>query len=386
MFLELHMLQNFAPSNLNRDDTNSPKDCEFGGHRRARISSQCLKRAIRTEFKNDDLLTPADLASRTKRVLEALTERLVGRGHEEGEADRVATLALAGLKLKVDERTGKTQYLLFLARREIDGLASVMDAHWTELVDLAAPTAADGPAKSARAAKAAGKEKLPAEVVSALERVLDGGRAADLALFGRMLADLPDRNVDASCQVAHAISANAVAPEFDFYTAVDDLKPDDTSGADMLGTIEFNSACFYRYANLDVSQLRENLGGDEDLARRTIEVFVRASVRAVPTGKQNSMAAHNPPSLICAVVRKSGLQNLANAFVGPVRANRDGDLIENSVRGLNDYRGRLQAAYESDGVEGAWVVSLGDAPVDHLGARVTAVSELISNAVQAAVA
>jgi CRISPR system Cascade subunit CasC len=386
MFLELHILQNFAPSNLNRDDTNSPKECEFGGHRRARISSQCLKRAIRTEFKRDELLTPDDLASRTKRVVEELSERLVARGRDEGEAERVATLALAGLKLKVDGKTGKTQYLLFLAEREIEGLAGVMDQHWDALVGLVGAEEAGSPAKSAKAAKAAGKEKLPPEVVSALGGVLDGGRAADLALFGRMIADIPGHNVDASCQVAHAISANAVAPEFDFYTAVDDLKPDDTSGADMLGTVEFNSACFYRYANLDIGQLRRNLGGDEELAKRTVEAFVRASVSAVPTGKQNSMAAHNPPSLICAVVRKSGLQNLANAFVAPMQPRRDGNLVVDSVRALNDYRGRLQAAYDSDGEAGAWVVSVDDAPVNELGTRVTTVSELVSSAVEAAVA
>ena len=47
MFIELHILQSFGPSNLNRDEDGNPKDCEFGGVRRARISSQCLKHAIR---------------------------------------------------------------------------------------------------------------------------------------------------------------------------------------------------------------------------------------------------------------------------------------------------------------------------------------------------
>ena len=60
MIIELHMLQNFAPSCLNRDDTNSPKECEFGGYRRARISSQCIKRAIRftgKEIKDESSLS-----------------------------------------------------------------------------------------------------------------------------------------------------------------------------------------------------------------------------------------------------------------------------------------------------------------------------------------
>src|SRR6185503_11754224 len=102
------------------------------------------------------------------------------------------------------------------------------------------------------------------------------------------LADLPERNISAACQVAHALSTNKVSMEFDYYTAIDDRKPDDTAGADMIGTVEFNSACFYRYANLDVDQLRANLGDDTALARQTVEAFVRASVSAIPTGKQNS--------------------------------------------------------------------------------------------------
>src|ERR1700726_3904869 len=76
MFIEIHAIQNFAPSNLNRDDTGSPKDCEFGGHRRARVSSQCLKRAVREAFRRDQLLPKDRLARRTKRFVEEAVKRL----------------------------------------------------------------------------------------------------------------------------------------------------------------------------------------------------------------------------------------------------------------------------------------------------------------------
>src|SRR5918912_1303066 len=103
-----------------------------------------------------------------------------------------------------------------------------------------------------------------------------------------MLADLPERNSDAACQVAHAFSTNKASMEMDYYTAVDDLKPDDTAGADMIGTVEFNSACFYRYANLDLEQLAHNLQKDNELTVKTTEAFLRAFIHAVPTGKQNT--------------------------------------------------------------------------------------------------
>ena len=151
------------------------------------------------------------------------------------------------------------------------------------------------------------------------------------SLFGRMLADLPEKNMDAACQVAHAISTNKIhSMEMDYYTAVDDIN-NDNPGADMIGTVEFNSACFYRYATLDVAELvggyRDEkktrafgLQGDAELARTTATAFLTAFIHAIPTGKQNSFAAHNPPSLVFAVVRDGPPVSLANAFVKPVTA------------------------------------------------------------------
>ncbi len=356
MFVELHLLQNFAPSNLNRDDTGSPKDCEFGGYRRARISSQCLKRAIRTAFRMHDMIPAEFLAIRTKRLADRLVELLTAEGRRADEAARLVEVALGGMGLKVDQ--GKTQYLLFLGESELLAIAKLCNQHWDALTAVAETPPQSGSQASAKQAKKNAKEAVPAEVRQALERVLDGSRAADLALFGRMLADLPDKNVDAAAQVAHAISTNKVTMEFDFYTAVDDIKPEETAGADMLGTVEFNSACFYRYANVDLAQLRKNLGGDDELARQTLKAFLQASITAVPTGKQNSMAAQNPPSLVFAVVRNAGLWSLANAFVRPVTANGHGDLVENSIRALDEYWRRLVAMYGDQGITRKLVATL----------------------------
>jgi CRISPR system Cascade subunit CasC len=354
MFIELHLLQNFAPSNLNRDDTNAPKDCEFGGYRRARISSQCIKRAIRRQFQRDLLLPAESLAHRTKRLVDELTKRLVDAGHEKEQAPVVAATAVKGAGLGVGE-DGKTEYLLFLGEREIQAIASLLNEHWDEFARAAAAGQAGDGAEQGK--KKTGKEKkkeakgaIPAEVKKKLDQALDGGRAADLALFGRMLADLPGKNVDGACQVAHAFSTNKASMEMDYYTAVDDLKPDDTPGADMIGTVEFNSSCFYRYANIDVGQLRINLQGDEELVGKTIEAFLRTAVTAIPTGKQHSMAAQNVPSLIFAVVRNRGLWSLANAFVQPIRPGRDKSLVQNSVEALDGYWGKLVEVFSDRGI------------------------------------
>ena len=380
MIIELHVLQNFAPSNLNRDETGAPKECEFGGQRRARISSQSFKRAIRTQFRASGLIDPAHLAERTKRAAGEITQRVVAAGKPPETARQVVEALLGAVRLDVFD--GKTRYLLFLSAHELQAAADLCVRHWDTLTEAigsgsgssggggatqpeeedetagAAGTAPRG-RRGARATEAGRKGRaIPAELRSAFERLLDGGQAVDLALFGRMIADLPDRNVEAACQVAHALSTHRVSMEFDFFTAVDDLRPDDTAGADMLGTVEYTSACFYRYANLDTRQLARTLRNDT-LARAGVESFLRAFVTAIPSGHQHSMAAYNPPSFVLAVARESGQWNLANAFLTPVlprSAPAPANLMQASIQALATYWSRLSAMYPTP-LAGVWLAT-----------------------------
>jgi len=220
MRIEIHVLQNFAPSNLNRDDTGSPKDTEFGGYRRARISSQCLKRAVRRYFNDHDLLPAANRAVRTKRLLEHAQLRLKKDGRDEAAIRRAITTALAAGGLKLDEKN-LTQYLLFLGEGEVNKFVALVEKHFEALAKVqdktdAAPTDA-AKKRPARKEKAEAKLAAPEEVQKAVPPLFAGGKEADLALFGRMLADLPEKNSDAACQVAHAISPNKIHPmEWDF--------------------------------------------------------------------------------------------------------------------------------------------------------------------------
>jgi len=356
MFIELHILQNFAPSNLNRDDTNNPKDCEFGGVRRARISSQCIKRSIRRHPDFTDA-TQVEPAKRTRWVTRLLTQRLVEAGKAENDAKAVAD-AMAQQYSKLDKK-GNTVVLLYLSDGELRSLTEKVLQSW-ETVQ----------AEATQDKKPTLEELMKAVVKETKDRT----SAPDIALFGRMLAEKPDLNLDAACQVAHAISTHRVVMDIDFYTAVDDLQSDEETGAGMMGVTGFNSACFYRYAAIDWGQLVKNLAGDVELARRTVEGFLRAAVLAVPTGKQNSFAAQNPPSLVLAVTNK-GRQpwSLANAFEVPVRSGRDGGLVAESVAALDRYWGHLTRMYGSKGLmpvalaeDGNLLQNLAGAQVDSL--------------------
>jgi len=197
--------------------------------------------------------------------------------------------------------------------------------------------------------------------------------------------------MEASCQVAHAISTHRVTMDFDFYTAVDDLKPDDTSGADMMGTIPFNSACFYRYAVIDLDDLQRNLGAEDDqLARRTADAFLRGFVGAVPSGKQNSMAAHTRPSHILAVVRQKGEPwMLSNAFVKPVRpkeGREDGDLVSSSIQALEAHYDAHAKMYGTKGVRSALACALHAPATSQQIARVDDLESLVAGTLDAAFA
>lgn len=332
-FIELHLIQNFAPSNLNRDDTGAPKDAIFGGHRRARVSSQCFKRATRLAAAEHDLLPIEQRGIRTKRLKRLLIERLPERDPEEASQKIEGALAATGLSLE----DGKTQYLLFLGEQEVAGFAALIEEHWDDLKAI-----------DEKASKKERKSSAPPEVAKKAKALLDGGRAVDIALFGRMLADLPEANQDAACQVAHAISTHRVEREFDYYTAVDDKGEEGDTGADMIGQIEFNSATFYRYAVLDLDKLVKNLQGDSDLALSAIEAFVTAMVRAVPTGKQNTFAAQNAPDFVGVSVRNVAPLSLANAFEKPVVARMDSSLTEQSVERLSEADEKLSTVYGDD--------------------------------------
>lgn len=350
MFIELHMIQNFAPSNLNRDDTNNPKDTEFGGVRRARISSQCIKRAIRNApvFAHT---TGVDIGFRTKWLARLLTRELVAGGVSQEEAEAVAVSFAEAYAGGVTEK-GQTNVLLYLSPAEVRYFADLVLQKWDGI-------------RSGETEKESAFDQIIRDIRKATR---DRTSAPDIALFGRMLADKPDLSLDAACQVAHAISTHRVSMDMDFYTAVDDLQEGAEAGAGMMGYTGFNSATFYRYARIDWKQLVANLNDDTGLAARTVDGFMRASVAAIPSGKQNTFAAQNPPSFLLAVVRRDGMGwSLANAFEKPVYAGRGTGLVEPSIKALDRYWGTLVSVYGNGHLAVAALALTDDLELEYLG-------------------
>ena len=341
MLIEIHMLQNHAPSNLNRDDTGSPKEAVFGGHKRARISSQCLKRSIRRSGIFQDRLAGL-LATRTRSLPELVKDRLISAGLSEEMAEVGAQKASGfGTKEGTEQKPNKsgryrTAQTMFLSDADVQAVADVIGA------------AAAG-AKDKRAFEKVAAKDLQKQAEDKGVRLI----SVDVALFGRMVTSEAFLDVEASSQFAHAISTHKIDHEFDYFTAVDDLEraADDEAGggADMIGDVEFNSACYYKYFNVHVDGLVDNLTGkafkrqvnaeDEQNARETaaeaVRVLVEAACRVTPTGKQNSFAAHQPPSLLWIEIRDDNVPvSYANAFCKPVNPKAKDGLEAESASAL----------------------------------------------------
>ena len=187
MFLELHIIQNFAPSNLNRDDTGSPKTADFGGFRRARISSQSIKRSVRTEFKSG-LLPDEYVAVRSKRFRDQLVNNLVSAGSPEDESQNIVSAAFGGLGIMFsndgegEEIENKSQYLIFAGPNELHRFGEICQVNWDTLQE-----SFDSAWKDARGgvpAKSSALRAVPAPLKTDLLGSLNGGKAVDLALLG----------------------------------------------------------------------------------------------------------------------------------------------------------------------------------------------------------
>ena len=334
MLVEIHVIQNHAPSNLNRDDTGSPKSCNFGGIPRSRISSQCLKRTIRQSEFFQQLLKTVGISYRTRKLPELVKNLLIKKGISEEKATQVGqeiiSIGKSTKKKKKstegDEKESQdnleliTSQIMFFSDAElnaiVDEIMSNLDKKTNNFVDT----------KKLRVAMSK-KELYPV--------------TPDIALFGRMITSDAFMNIEAAAQVAHAISTNKFDREFDYFTAVDDLatREQGAVGAGMIGDVEFNSACYYKYFSVDSNAFLENIKGANEIDQglketlsKTIEAFLSALIFVTPSGKQNTFAAHQLPDGILVEVRPSNIPvSYANAFVEPCYPSRSQDLIQASL-------------------------------------------------------
>ena len=302
LYVDFHVLQTVPPSCVNRDDTGSPKTAVYGGAVRARVSSQAWKHAMRVMF-TGEMSDAVETGYRTKKGTDLVAEQIKALAPDK-DALKLSQKVIADAGIKSDDKG--TKALFFMSEAQAKALA-----------ELAVDGCTD---------KKQYKEALKA------------APSADMALFGRMVADDPSLNYDAAAQVAHSISTHTVQNEFDYFTAVDDCAPEDNAGAGHLGTVEYNSATLYRYATVNVLELVRTLGAEQ--AAQTVRAFGEAFIRSMPTGKQNSFANRTLPDAVYVTLRQDQPVNLSRAFEKPVRKSEEG-YAEPSKMALKQYAKEL---------------------------------------------
>lgn len=336
LYVDLHVVQTVPPSCVNRDDTGRPKTAFYGGANRARVSSQSWKHAMRKSFK--DIFSDEKLGFRTKHAVTLIADELkkLSADMTDEKAEKEAVKALANAGLKVNEKKGNTTGALFF-------ISSIQAAKLAEL--------------------SAGGEKDK----NAYKEALRSSPSIDIALFGRMVAEDTDLNVDAASQVAHSISTHAIQNEYDYYTAVDDRSAEDNAGAGHLGTMEFNSATLYRYATVNAYDLFRTIGTDTADA---IKGFAQAFICSMPTGKQNSYANRTLPDMVYVTIRSDQPVNLCGAFEKPITGSTG--YSERSVSALFDHAEKIYDDYCGSPVKS---FIIGNDPV--LGAEKVNIAQLL---------
>ena len=324
MLYEIHMLKNYPPTNLNRDDTGAPKTCLFGGVMRGRVSSQCLKRSWRTSPSFRAEIGDENLGIRTRKLPVLVAEKLIAMGVSQEFADAIQP-RLTGIGNKEGKETkdgNATAQVIFYAKEDIAAVAETVK----ELLDKC---------KSVKDVQKLKAKDIQAAVSGADVRPV----TLDIALFGRMVTSDAFRDVEASMQVAHAISTNKVSVESDYFTAMDDMLSGssmDELGAAMIGDVDFNSSCYYVYTSVDTDALAENLkyaDNADEIVRKAIPALLRAMAFTDPSGKQNSFAGHVLPSVVMVECKEKKIPtSMVNAFVEPV--GKGGDLVKCSAEKL----------------------------------------------------
>lgn len=370
-FIDIHLLQTIPYANLNRDDTNSVKQVDFGGRTRTRVSSQSWKRATRADFQR----ITGQAAVRTRRIGEAVEQVLRDeRQWPEDLARRAGQHIATGSSIKADPPSDEvpawsTNAMVYVPAPAINDLADLAEEH-------------RGTIEKASDMKKGAKSVLPKDAIDSVLRSTNGV----IHLFGRMLAEVDDAGVDGAVQAAHAFTTHATDTELDYFAAVDDITDawGDTTGSAHMGNTEFSAGVFYRYATVDVHDLLRNLKGDHASAKELTAAFLEAFILSIPQAKKTATAPHTIPDVAHLVVRSDRPVSFAAAFEEPVLAGLDGGFTRPSVEQLTGYAKAAHRMLGGRGLLQAGWTGTHNKSVEGLGEKQDSLDVLIQRAIEEA--
>lgn len=290
--ITLHIVNDIPWSNLNRDDTGTPKRTVLGGVERGLLSSQSLKRAARKDFEERIVKRPTGLddSYRSRNLPLIVSQRaakLIRKTGGDPDEKKLLRSASSVIK-KLTGKEGGKDTITWMSAEELETLASVLadDTTADQIVALA-------------------EKKNASEAFAQFigERGVTGSLA--IAAFGRMFANATSFQTEAAVAVSPAISTHGSFIETDYFIAADDFQnyEEDLGGAGAahLGVALYTSGIFYRTVTIDIDELWFNwTGRDSESYRELLTQFFKSLIYTLPTGKKNSTAPYSEPLLVIA--------------------------------------------------------------------------------------
>ena len=330
--IEVHVLQSYPFNNQNADDLGECKSGIFGGVNRARVSKQCAARAVREYCR--ELFPALFCGERTRYLWGPLTAALKKAGvPDNGMADLIAESKGTWLELDPDAKgkgdaagaapIQRLQTAVFFSPMEIDAMASEIAAAY-----LKHPT----------------KKELKGVIRKATRQAIKATAlrdGADIALFGRMVADDQTISVQGAVMMNHPVSTHTVTNQLDYFSLVEDRQPEGATGSAHNSYRSFTASTMYRWGGINVDLLAETLPlHNPDIAA----AFVEGMLMSMPKAKLNASNASTLPGYALVVLRNTGhpLQ-LVNAFENPVK--EDGGMMAPSILALKAHWAQLKTEW-----------------------------------------
>ena len=366
--IDVHIIQNFGPACLNADELKQAKTAYLGRYLRGRISSQCLKAAMRKMMR---LLLPSKITSISTRCApEILSKTLIDLGCEPDLVALIVPLALTAIDVGLNPETGRTETQMSLARESLQlGAAKIIEL-WPLFSEMA--SALDAKLKKPLKKplkKSEVKAHLSAiyksvlgdnkkDLAKQLGVILDPAAAFEIAMFGRFIASAPENNIERAFCMANALSTHEVQPEQDYFAAIDEFDP--KGGASMLAIQSYNASCYYMNGFVDIPALshnmyeRRNFKEDLNAISMVLDAFIRVISSIQLQTKQTVFAAYTRPAYVSVILREISDKpvDFSEAFVKPITVDPKNpeNIVLKSINALKEFRGSQNRVYGEEGI------------------------------------
>lgn len=317
--LNIDILRFLPPCRCNRNDNGDQKSIDINGTRRLYVSSQCIKSNIRKYFGFktfsdisyiEDKLNnySEDMEDESYNLTEKDYNSLIGKKNSGGNKSSNKKTS----KKKSKENSEDVAEETINTESENGSSSSGSDnvcihTSLKELYELRNPV---------------DKDKKDVKVIY--------NPNIEISLFGRMYANDKDWNVEAACQVSHAVSIQKTEFEDDTWVC----RQSDMSklGCITMGTSNIGSAIVYYSVNLNIKDLLKKYNNDVEAVKKYVAKFLVATYAHPLESGANGTNHNSQPLFFNVTIGNFIPHNHLEVFYKPVEPDSDIDSIKETLK------------------------------------------------------